>query len=118
MGRPWPEEETLQGEVISSSHIHGTGEHIRAIVDEVVHSLQHCPGAHGGGASCLVSILKVIQSKIRSKEDDKNPVNELQKYATYSNTAIVLTHINASQLVLDYGHQGGQQQQQGDMTMY
>ena len=57
------EQETVESEIESSSHVHGTAEDLRAIPQKVVNSLHNCPCTHGGRASCLISKLEVIQSE-------------------------------------------------------
>ena len=95
---------SMQGKTKCSSHVHGAAEHLRAIPQEVVHSLHHCPGTHGGGAASLIGKLEVIQSKSRPKENQKNPVNQLEKKATNGNASIVFAHINATKLIFDDRH--------------
>ena len=55
-----PEQQAVQSQVKGLGHVHGTGEHLRAIVQVPVYSLQHSPGTHGGGAASLISKLKII----------------------------------------------------------
>ena len=62
----------MEGEIEGRGHVHGTGEHLRPIAQEVVHGLQYGPGGHGGRVPRLVGELKVIQAECLSIQDYKN----------------------------------------------
>jgi hypothetical protein len=65
----------------------------------------------------LICKLKVIEAKVNTKEKDENPVNQLEKYATYGNAAVILANIWTAQLVFDDWYQCSKQQDDGDMAV-
>ena len=97
----FPEKKAMKSQVKSLGHVHGTCEHLWAILHVPVHSLYHSPGAHGGGTTSLIGKLKVIEAKLDSKQKNENPVNQFQQNAADGNAAVILADIVASKLVLD-----------------
>ena len=73
--------------------------------DKVVNSLNNSPGAHVGRDLFLVSKLEVIEAEDTAKEIYSNPVELLEDERSYTNTSIVLGHVDTTQLILDNGDQ-------------
>ena len=72
-------------------HVHKTAEDIATIPHEVTDSLNDSPGTHIGRDTGLVGKLKIIYAKLGSKENEDDPISQLQNKTTDSNCPIVLT---------------------------
>ena len=59
-------------------HVHHAAEDIITIPDEVVYGFNNHPGAHVCGTLCLVGKLEVVEAESDSKQEDDDPVNNLQ----------------------------------------
>ena len=81
----------------------------------MVNGLKSSPCAHYCGTPCLVCKLQFIQSKRISIKKDHHPVKELKEDTADCHTPVVLTAVDAGQLVLDQGDEGGEQKDQRHM---
>ena len=75
----------------SFRHIHHTTVNIPTIPQEVADSLNNSPGAHIGGDARLVGKLQVINAKLGSKENEDDPVKQLQNKTADRDCSIILT---------------------------
>ena len=57
------------------------------------------PGSHGGEAALLIGKLKMVDTKGRTKEEENDPVQELQYQTTHSDWPIVLAVVYTTKLV-------------------
>ena len=75
----------MSNKIESFSHIHKTCIDFCTVPHEVVDGLECSPGAHGGGAAWLIGKLKMVDTKGRTKEEEDDPVQELQYQTTQCN---------------------------------
>ena len=66
-------------------HVHKVGIDFSAIPHEVVDGLNSSPSTHFGGATRLVSKLKLVNAKRSAKQEEYNRVKKLQNKTTHGN---------------------------------
>ena len=66
----------------------------------------------------MVAKLEVMEAHLLNIEADGDPVKLFEHQRRYAHAAIVLGQVDGGQLVLDDGHQGGDQHELGDVAMY
>ena len=69
------EKKTKLAKIKSLRLIHRAAKNIRTIVQEVVGSLQNCPGAHSSRDSRLVGKLEVVEAEGVSEEVEDDPAD-------------------------------------------
>ena len=65
----------------------------------------------------MVGKLQIMKSKSITKQQDDDPVQNLEDQTADSNRSIVFACIDATKLVFDYGDQGSKEKIPGDMAM-
>ena len=74
----------MSNKIESFCHVHKASIDFCTVPHEVVDGLDRGPGAHGGGAARLIGKLKMVDTKGRTKEEENDPVQELQYQTTHS----------------------------------
>ena len=93
----------MHGDIEGAGHVHGAGEDLTAVPEEVVDSLKNSPCAHVPRYAGLVGKLEIIEAEGVAEEDDDDPVDKLEDDTTNGYTAVILAAVETAKFVLDDG---------------